>query len=130
MKSYEDAVKVFGWQSEKEAAKQEYWYQEKGIRTLKDVATAVGAEDQYEEDFSHLSGPAHGDNTVFVITHFLNKGDTGYARFVYFKSVEILGSITGISLKIAKKAPSIGFQETWERVKVLSRKIHGSRPNT
>ncbi len=101
VKMFEELKKEFGFKSDEEVPRD--WYQEKsnGIQLIKDVARAIGAERQYDEDYKHLSGMEHSDITSAIVTNFNEKGDEGYRRFIYFKGIQFFGQMFEMTMGIS-----------------------------
>ena len=88
-------VREHGFHADNEVPR--HWYQEPGINTIKDMAVAVGALEQYQEDYTHLSGIEHTDITATIVQDLCG---ARYADFVAIKSSYVFVAVLDFSLRI------------------------------
>ncbi|MGA2468283.1 MAG: DUF5677 domain-containing protein [Thermodesulfobacteriota bacterium] len=103
LKMYQELKDTFGYETDVEVPKEWYHEKENKINTILDVAKSVGAEEQYGQDYRHLSGIEHSDITSIIVESYESKEESLYSVFVFFKSLQIVGSMMEMTIRISKK---------------------------
>ena len=85
-----------------------YWYQEGSIRNIRHLAENVGGQNQYDEDYSHLSGVEHSDVTSVIVEKIC---DARYGDFIALKSAHVFAAVMDFAIKICE----VEADANWER---------------
>ena len=120
----DEILKKHGWISIDDLPR--HWWHEPSVKinSIKRLAKYVGAELQYEDDYSFLSSVEHGGmQSLALMMENFNNPDSKYNRYAQLKSLQFVGMMMDIAMGLTGKAKAEDFQTLADWIGTLSTNI-------